>query len=141
MRKSSEQNASSYEDKPVRPFISKNFTSLPLQPVSAEGPPEHMDGALDPEGSHGDPDGTADADNHEEFRTRVKPGPVEPSAMDKDHHECTGHSVFRSWCAACVEGRGRAQPHQSHDHSDDSIPVLSFDYGFLGGEVTRYRGQ
>ena len=125
MRRSSEQCEPPAGGKPVRPYILQNFSSLQL--VATEGPPDDLDGAHDPEGKDGDPEKAVDAENYEEFRTKVRPGPVEPSAIDRDHHECTGHSVYRSWCAACVEGRGRAQPHHAQDHSQDTTPVLSWD--------------
>ena len=41
----------------------------------------------------------------------------------------TGNSSFRSWCAACVQGRGRVERHQLDDGS--KILVLSLDYCFL----------
>ena len=106
MRKSSEQQWPPVGGSPVRPYFQCNSFSLPLQPVSTEGPPGDLDGAQELDGEDGDPEKAVYAENYEEFRTKVRPGPVEPSAIDRDHHECTGHSVYRSWCKACVEGRG-----------------------------------
>ena len=73
-------------------------------------------------------------ETHEEFGTRVKPGPVQPSSQDIDQHETTGHSVYRDWCASCVCGRGRAGAHTRREHEQTETPVLSFDYGFLGNK-------
>ena len=42
----------------------------------------------------------------------------------------TGHASFRSWCAACVQRRGRAERHQGKGGS--KLPGLSFDFCFLG---------
>ena len=36
---------------------------------------------------------------------------------------------YRSWCAHCVRGRGRNDPHRSRGARDH--PHLSIDYGFL----------
>ena len=30
----------------------------------------------------------------------------------------TGHASFRSWCAACVQGRGRAEGHQGESRKE-----------------------
>ena len=50
----------------------------------------------------------------------------------------TGHAGFRSWCGACVTGRGRAERHRSDGHKEDEdgskIPVLSWDLRFLGAK-------
>ena len=64
----------------------------------------------------------------------MKQGPYQPSYPERDHHEATGHAIYRSWCPGCIQGRGRATPHLSKDHSGDVIPVLSWDYGFRSAE-------
>ena len=58
-------------------------------------------------------------------------GPYTPTSMEREHHSCTGHAVYRSWCPSCVKGRGRSSPHTAKDHTEDEIPVLSWDYAFL----------
>ena len=74
-----------------------------------------------------------EAANHAESdATRVRPGPPNPTAIERDSHECSGHSVFRAWCDSCVKGRGRAVPHRAHSHEGEVVPVLSWDYGFIG---------
>ena len=51
-------------------------------------------------------------------------------------HVLTGHASFRSWCAACVQGRGRAERHQEDGRKEledgSKVPVVSWDYCFLG---------
>ena len=37
---------------------------------------------------------------------RVRMSPKNPTSREKQKHEDSGHAVYRSWCAACVEGRG-----------------------------------
>ena len=48
----------------------------------------------------------------------------------------TGHASFRSRCAACVQGRGRAERHQGEGCKEledgSKVPVVSWDYCFLG---------
>ena len=65
---------------------------------------------------------------------RARPGPAVPTKAEVDHHEVTGHTCYRCWCAECVQGRGRAKAHTTVDHSEDRIPVLSWDYGFLSNK-------
>ena len=35
-----------------------------------------------------------------------------PTKRVKQEHEDSGHAVYRSWCAACVEGRGVGDQHR-----------------------------
>ena len=37
---------------------------------------------------------------------RVRMNPKNPTSREKQEYEDSGHVVCRSWCAACVEGRG-----------------------------------
>ena len=50
----------------------------------------------------------------------------------------TVHASFRSWCAACVQGRGRAERRQGDGRKEledgSKVPVVSWDYCFLGTE-------
>ena len=60
----------------------------------------------------------------------------DPTSQEIEDHVLTGHSSFRSWCAACVQGRGRAERHQGEGHKEledgSKVPVVSWDYCFLG---------
>ena len=38
--------------------------------------------------------------------SRVRMNPKNPTSREKQEHEDSGHAVYTSWCAACVEGRG-----------------------------------
>ena len=33
----------------------------------------------------------------------------DPTSREIEDHVLTGHASFRSWCAACVQGRGRGR--------------------------------
>ena len=43
---------------------------------------------------------------------RVRMNPKNPTSREKQEHEDSGHAVNRSWCAACVEGRGVGVQHR-----------------------------
>ena len=38
--------------------------------------------------------------------------PKNPTSREKHEHEYSGHAIYRSWCAACVEGRGVQGQHR-----------------------------
>ena len=44
-----------------------------------------------------------------------------------------GHAVYRSWCAACVEGRGVGGQHRiellEEEERERTTPIVAFDYG------------
>ena len=73
-------------------------------------------------------------DTHEEFPKAVKRSPVTPSHAERDSHEARGHATFRNWCDSCVKGRGRDGKHCGKVREDGEVPVLSWDYGFLGAK-------
>ena len=41
----------------------------------------------------------------------VRMNPKNPTSGEKQEHEDSGHAVYRSWCAACVEGGGVGGQH------------------------------
>ena len=59
---------------------------------------------------------------------RRRSSPSDPTPQD---HVLAGHASFRSWCSACVRGRGRAERHRGDGHKEDEdgskIAVLSWD--------------
>ena len=55
-----------------------------------------------------------------------------PSQAELDEHYATGHAAFRSWCAHCVAGRGRASPHVAAPAGE--LPEVGADYAYLGPE-------
>ena len=58
------------------------------------------------------------------------PAPVSLVRAVREQHMLT-HLPCHPWCSACVEGRGRDDPHQRRAHKDDDVPaVISVDYGF-----------
>ncbi len=43
---------------------------------------------------------------------RIVRDPGVPSQKNIDEHESGGHATYRTWCEACVEGRGTGGPHR-----------------------------
>ena len=70
-------------------------------------------------------DADKEEENHADVNYRMNHGPKLPSAEQQDQHCATGHALFRSWCAACVQGRGRCKPHTQSGTDEDQVPVLS----------------
>ena len=94
-------------------------------PAEYGGEPPGPNDPREPEGA--DPGG-------EPTVSRSIVGPIRPTAkMIEDHN--VAHIPFRSWCPACVRGRAKSVGHRrSESHGEDTIPVVSIDYGFLGKE-------
>ena len=61
--------------------------------------------------------------------------PKNPTSREKQEHEDSGHAVYRSWCAACVEGRCVGGQHRmellEEEERERTTPIAAFDYGFL----------
>ena len=59
---------------------------------------------------------------------------VLPSEAEVEAHNVS-HLPFRSWCSACVRGRGLSLGHRRVDAKTkgaEQIPTISVDYGFFG---------
>ena len=61
-----------------------------------------------------------------------------PTSREKQTHQDSGHAVYRSWCAACVEGRGVGGQHRiellEEDERERTTPIVACEYGFLTQE-------
>ena len=68
----------------------------------------------------------------------VRINPKNPTSREKQEHEDSGHAVHRSWCAACVEGRGVGGQHRIQlleaEERERTTPIVAFDYGVLTQE-------
>ena len=64
--------------------------------------------------------------------------PKNPTSREKQEHDDSGHAVYRSWCAACVEGRGVGGQHRielwEEEEREKTTPIVAFDHGFLTQE-------
>eukprot|EP00971_Amphidinium_carterae_P340294 6478558-Amphidinium_carterae.1 len=92
---------------------------MPL-PAAGRPAPEDQD-----ESMHGGP--------HDEEATVIhpKPRPKEPTSSERDLHDCSGHVPYRSWCRACVAGRGRSDAHADVPKDPRAVPIIAIDYGYL----------
>ena len=60
------------------------------------------------------------------------PNPRTPTRAEREEHELTAHSVYRSWCSACVKGRGVYQHHKTTDRDASiAVPRIHVDYCFI----------
>ena len=71
-----------------------------------------------------------DLEASEAFPIRVKKAPTEPTAEERAEHEIL-HEPYRSWCRACVAGRGRSDGHFARTNAEKQFPVIGIDYGYL----------
>ena len=80
-----------------------------------------------------------EADDDEDCAPRrVAPDPGAPSQQQIDDHE-VDHMPYRSWCPACVEGRGIGDQHKAGP--EGRVPVVSFDYLLVTKKGVRQQGQ
>ena len=87
------------EGTPVRPQCSEDFVDKSVFPVD----PNKKETLPDTAGPNASYDETSNLDGedegcHEEFAQKAKMGPYTPTSMEREHHNCTGHAVYRSWC-------------------------------------------
>ena len=62
------------------------------------------------------------------------PVPIFAAQAEVESHNVS-HLLFRSWCSACVRGRGLSLGHRYVDTKTkeaEQIPTVSVDYGFFG---------
>ena len=90
-------------------------------------------------GDEGAQRGASDAESvvGDELREpRRRNSPSDPTSREIEVHALTGHASFRSWCAACVQGRGRAERHQGEGLKEldggSKVPVVFGDCCFCG---------
>ncbi|CAK0814137.1 unnamed protein product, partial [Prorocentrum cordatum] len=74
-------------------------------------------------------------EGEEQLRPKLLKAPHEPSQLEIDEHEATGHAVYRNWCKICIAARAVGQPHQKAPEEDETAaPVICSNYGFMGQE-------
>ena len=61
--------------------------------------------------------------------------PILPTQDNIEAHN-VARLTFRSWCPACVRGRGLSVGHQKQtEKHEEQVPTMSMDYFFLGDEA------
>ena len=53
--------------------------------------------------------------------------PEQPTAAEVQEHERIGHEPYRSWCRACVAGRGRADAHVGRPGVEKGVPTIGVE--------------
>ena len=56
---------------------------------------------------------------------------LDPTSPEIEDHVLTGHARFRSFCAACVQGRHQGEGRKELEDGS-KVPVVSWDYCFVG---------
>ncbi len=68
----------------------------------------------------------------EEVQVRVKKNPVLPSEKQVEEHYASNHVPYRSWCKACVMGKGVNSAHFRTDKEEEqAVSTVSIDYAFM----------
>ena len=62
--------------------------------------------------------------------------PVGPTRQEREDHNAAGHVPYRSWCRACVAGRGRSDAHLTSRSFVSATTTIGIDHGYLEDKVT-----
>ena len=73
----------------------------------------------------------AEAEISHNVTKKVASQPYAPSQREKELHEIS-HVPYRSWCQHCVAGKAADMPHKKQIVHEEHIPVIEFDYNFVG---------
>ena len=104
----------------------------PGLPAGFWGGPDQSEGASRAQDEGGFEEQT-DEEEEEAAQPKLLRDPGDPSPQEIAEHNVT-HMPYRAWCAHCVAGRGKADPHRrvAEAAKQEGIPVMSADYAFLG---------
>eukprot|EP00973_Karenia_brevis_P043295 6000319-Karenia_brevis.AAC.1 len=69
----------------------------------------------------------------EDVPVKTRRSPEQPTRDEVEQHN-SHHEPYRSWCPACVAGRGRSFAHSMVDRSTDTYSVIAIDYAYLTGK-------
>ena len=68
--------------------------------------------------------------------------PKNPTSRETQEREDSGHAVYRSWCADCVEFRGVGWQHRiallDEEERERTTPIVAVDYVFMTQEKSRH---
>lgn len=69
------------------------------------------------------------------------PDPGQPTQQQVDDHNLD-HFPYRCWCRACVEGRGRGEPHRAGHGESQGVSMFAFDYLFItAGDKVKLKAE
>ena len=81
------------------------------------------------EGDEGGDEMRMDNGGEAQVNLRVARDPGQPTARDRELHNVT-HIPPRSWCDACMQGRGKDRYHKRRGDSEE-VPRVGMDYAFI----------
>ena len=64
-------------------------------------------------------------------KPKMKNAPIMPSRKEVEEHMTT-HIPFRNWCAHCVRGKSKSNPHRQTLRDINEVPEVSLDYMYMG---------
>ena len=103
------------DKQPISPQLYSDIAPVENDNSSSTSPPtDAPDAVVD---DHSGPEAPLEEEHAEPTRL-VKTSPIAPSKTVRDSHEAMGCAVYRSWCSACVKGRGRNGPHYRKERED-----------------------
>ncbi len=77
----------------------------------------------------------------EEVQVKVKKNPVLPSEKQVEGHYASNHVPYRSWCKACVMGKGVNSAHFRVDKDEEqAVSTVSIDYAFITHDDVKESG-
>ena len=68
--------------------------------------------------------------------TSARAVPVGLMRQEREDHNAAGHVPYRSWCRACVAGRGRCDAHLTLRSFVSATTTIGIDFGYLEDKVT-----
>ena len=75
-----------------------------------------------------------------EVPVKVPKKPYEPTQLERDIHEASGHVPYRSWCSGCIASRCPDARHEGNSddpqNPDYVVPTIEFDYATLHGKTS-----
>ena len=72
-----------------------------------------------------------DQEDSEARVAKARGNTKEPTQKEIDEHTLT-HIPFRSWCAHCVRGKAKNNPHTQITEDINATPTVSIDYMHMG---------
>ena len=67
----------------------------------------------------------------EGMRPKMRNAPIMPSKKEVEEHMTT-HTPFRNWCAHCVRGKSKSNPHRHTTRDTNEVPEVSLGYMCMG---------
>ena len=118
--------------------------TVPLCPVDGapcdQGQEERQGAAVRAGGaaaSEHDGEDVRDLEQQARERPVLRKRTEQPTAAEVQEHEISGHEPYRSWCRACVAGRGRADAHVGRPGLRKAFPSLELTTATCGAEHQR----